>query len=401
MDDLRFVCIRVHSWPKTVLRLFEGAALRGARNVGTLGGFKENTVQALPPNAASPAVGILIFMLGGLAGAIFYLPFKKVRKWAWESYWMVYAVFGLVVVPWLLALATAPNLMAVLRAAPGSEIAYCLICGAIWGFGGLTWGLMIRYLGVGLGLAMGAGLTSAAGTLIPPMLKGKDAITAMFTTPAGLVSVAAAVVSVIGIVFVGMAGMSKEKELPEEEKKKAVAEFNFKKGMMVAVFSGLMSAGMSFGLQGGPELQKLALTIAPTTSVIWAGMPVLVVVLLGGFLVNGGWCLILNLRNKTAGDYLSSNAPVLPNLAFAGLAGAIWCSQFICFKTGEPRMGSASYIGWAVLMASAILFSQLLGLMLGEWKGASKRTIGLLVTGLVLLLGSSGIAGYAGSMSGK
>ena len=132
--------------------------------------------------------------------------------------------------PWIFALATSPNVLSVLRPRPGDEIVYCLVCGAIWGFGGLTWGLMIRYLGVGLGLAMGAGLTSAAGTLIPPMLKGKEAVASMFGTPSGLVSVAAALVSVAGIVLVGMAGMSKENELPEEEKKKAVAEFNFKKG---------------------------------------------------------------------------------------------------------------------------------------------------------------------------
>ncbi len=356
-------------------------------------------MQALPANATSPALGILIFTLGGLAGAIFYLPFKKVTKWAWESYWMVYAICGLVIVPWALAFATSPNVFGVLQAAPASELVYCAICGAVWGFGGLTWGLMIRYLGVGLGLAMGAGLTSAAGTLIPPMLKGSTAVSAMFTTPAGITSVIAALVSVAGIVFVGLAGMSKERELPEEEKKKAVAEFNFRKGLMVAIFSGLMSSGMSFGLQGGPEIQKLALSVAPPTSVVWAGMPVLVVVLLGGFLVNGTWCIILNVRNRTAGDYLSKDAPLLKNLLFAGLAGAVWCSQFICFKTGEPQMGATSYIGWAVLMAASILFSQLLGLVLGEWKGTSLRTRGLLIAGLILLIASSGIAGYSGSLA--
>ena len=358
-------------------------------------------MQAVPLSAANPALGILIFTLGGLAGAVFYMPFKKVRKWAWESYWMVYAIFGLLLAPGLLALATSPNLFAVLKAAPTNEVVYCLVCGAVWGFGGLTWGLMIRYLGVGLGLAMGAGLTSAAGTLIPPMLKGGGAVHAMFSTPAGIVSVIAAVVSVAGIVFVGFAGMSKEAELPEAEKKKAVAEFDFKKGMMVAIFAGLMSAGMSFGLQGGPEIQALARTTEPATSVIWAGMPVLVIVLFGGFIVNGGWCLILNIRNKTAGDYVKSGAPVLPNLFFAAVAGAIWCSQFICFKTGEPQMGSTSYIGWAVLMAASILFSQLLGVFLGEWKGTSGKTKTLLVAGLVLLIASSGVAGYAGSLSAQ
>lgn len=353
----------------------------------------------MPAAAASPAVGILIFMLGGLSGAIFYLPFKKVRNWAWESYWMVYAIFGLVLVPSVLALATSPNLLAVLGAAPSGETAYCFVCGIVWGFGGLTFGLMIRYLGVGLGLAMGLGLTSAAGTLIPPMLKGGAAVTAMYGTPAGLVSVTAALVSVVGIVFVGLAGMSKENELPAEEKRKAVAEFNFRKGLLLAIFTGLTSSAMNFGLQGAPQMQKLALEMEPRTSATWAGMPVLVVVLLGGFLINGGWCLILNIRNRTAADYFKPKTPLAANLLFAALAGAIWCAQFICLKTGEPRMGNIAYIGWAVLMASSILFSQLLGVLLGEWKGTSARTVRLLAAGLALLMASAAIAGYAGSMA--
>lgn len=349
--------------------------------------------------AVHPAVGISIFMLGGLAGAVFYLPFKRVKNWSWESYWFVYAVFGLLIVPWVLAFATAPNLLSVMAAAPRGEFFYCLLCGAIWGVGGLTWGLMIRYLGVGLGLAMGAGLASAAGTLIPPMLKGREAVLSMFTTSSGQMSLVAAFVSLAGIVCVGLAGRSKENELPEVEKKEAVAEFNFRKGIMAAIFSGLMSSAMSFGLQGGPDIQKLALSMTPSTSVLWAGMPVLVIVLFGGFVVNGCWCLLLNVRNKSANDYLKSGAPVLGNVLFAGLAGVIWCSQFICFKTGEPQLGSASYIGWAVLMAAQILFSQLLGLALGEWKGTSGRTRGLLAGGLALLIVSTVVAGYAGSLA--
>jgi L-rhamnose-H+ transport protein len=246
---------------------------------------------------------------------------------------------------------------------------------------------MIRYLGFGLGLAMGCVLCSAAGTLIPPMLKGGDAIANMFTTPSGQVSVLAALVSVAGIVFVGMAGMSKENELSEEAKKKAVAEFNFKKGIIAVLFSGLMSSAMSFGLQGGTQTEALSLEISPVSSMAWKGMPVLVIVLLGGFTVNFIWCVLLNLKNKTAGDYIRPEGPVLmANLFFAAVAGAIWCSQFICFKTGEPQMGDTSYIGWAVLMASQILFSQLLGLSLGEWKGTSSKTVRLLVIGLALLI---------------
>ena len=385
---------------------------------------------------ANPALGVTIFALGGLAGATFYLPFKKVKQWAWESYWLIYAVAGLVVVPGVLALATSPNAVAVLRNTPGKELLYCYLCGAMWGIGGMTWGLMIRYLGVGLGLAIGGGLCSAAGTLVPPILKG--AIGELYDTPAAQLSLVGVAVSLLGIVLVGMAGMSKEGELPEEEKKKAVAEYDFKKGILVAIFSGLMSSAMSFGLQGGVVAEMKARYGSETrvengdaatppkslagvsglhyeqdkktwfvpaaaaqeqlTTATWQGIPVLVVVLLGGFTVNGLLCLFLNFKNGTFGDYAGSQAPLLTNLTFAALAGTIWCCQFIAFKTGGAAMGPLDYIGWAVLMAAAILFSSLLGLLLGEWKGTSNRTRSLLLLGLLLLFASAAIAGYSGRL---
>jgi L-rhamnose-H+ transport protein len=303
--------------------------------------------------------------------------------------------------------------------------------------GGLTWGLLIRYLGVGLGLAIGCGLCSAAGTLMPPIFAGE--VSKLYGTLAANVSLAGVLVSILGIVLVGMAGMSKERELPEAEKKKAVAEYSFKKGILVAVFSGLMSAGMNFGLQGAPVMQfkaqygsatriaaappkgsapvELAAApglfydraaqcwIAPAkaagermTGKTWAGVPALVVVLLGGLAVNLLWCLLLNAKNRTFGDYTRPGVPRTANLFFAALAGAIWCSQLICFRAGEPRMGAQAYVGWAVLMASAILFSTLLGILLGEWKGVSGRTKVLLAAGLTALVASAVIAGYANKL---
>ena len=344
----------------------------------------------------NPALGIIIFALGGLAGAVFYLPLKKEKNWAWESYWLFWALFALLIVPWALAFIKSPNTFSVLQAAPGRELWYCYLCGAAWGFGGLTWGLMIRYLGVGLGLAMGCGLCSAAGTIVPKILKGEFG--QLFQSNAGICSFCGVLVSLFGIVLVGLAGMSKEKELPEEEKKKSVAEYNFSKGMLVALFSGLMSAALGFGLVGGPTIEKLALTTQPVTPLAWAGMPVLVIALLGGFTVNFLWCLFLNAKNKTFGDYTKKDAPIVPNVIFGAIAGAIWVCQFVAFKTGEPQMGSQSYVGWAVLMASSIMFSGALGLILGEWKGTSRRTRGLLGFGLAVLLGSAVLSGYSGKL---
>jgi L-rhamnose-H+ transport protein len=288
--------------------------------------------------------------------------------------------------------------VSVLKAAPPNEIVYCFLCGAMWGLGGLTWGLMIRYLGVGLGLAIGCGLASAAGTLVPPVLGG-EFTQALLQTTAGLVSLGGVLVSLIGILLVGGAGMSKEHELAEEAKKTAVAEYNFKLGLCVAVFAGLMTAALNVGLQGGQTLEKLARTIEPVTSNTWKGIPVLVVVFLGGFAVNAGWCLFLNAKNRTTGDYVSSATTLTANFLFAALAGALWCSQLICVKTGASAMGTMGYLGWSVLTASTILFSSLLGVWLGEWQNTSGRTRLLLILGLAFLVCSSGISGYSGYLS--
>ena len=388
--------------------------------------------------SANPALGISIFIMGGLAGAVFYLPLKNVKNWAWESSWLFYALFGLFIVPVVLALIMSPNLLSVLQAAPSNELWKCYLCGAAWGFGGLTWGLMIRYLGVGLGLAIGCGLCSAAGTLVPKILDHKFG--ELLVPGSGITSLIGVVVSITGIVLVGMAGMSKEKEMPEEEKKKSVAEYNFGKGMMIALFSGLMSAALGIGLVGGKITEFKAqcgsqtavikvkeesdqkptrfadvkgsfydkdtkFWVAPNlaagekaTAETWRGMPVLVIALLGGFTVNFLWCLFLNTKNKTFGDYTKKGAPIAANIVFGAVAGAIWACQFIAFKTGEPQMGDQGYVGWAVLMASSIMFSGVLGIIFSEWKGTSSRTRGLLFSGLVVLLGSAFIAGYSGKL---
>jgi L-rhamnose-H+ transport protein len=343
-----------------------------------------------------PILGTLIFVLGGLAGAIFTLPFKKEKGWAWESYWMIYAIIALVVAPITLAFLTVPKLCSVLLNAPTKEMVYCYLCGAAWGFGGITWGLMIRYLGVGLGLAIGCGLCSAAGTIVPEIIKGT--FMKLLESNAGVVSLVGVGISIIGIVLVGMAGMSKESELPEEVKKKAVAEYNFNKGILVAIFSGLASAGLGFGLKGGASLSKLALENGASSA--WQGMPVLVVCLLGGFTVNVILCIFYNVKNKTAGDYFRKDVPGLMNFLWASLAGVLWVCQFVAFKTGEPLMGKQGYVGWAVLMGSTIMFSGVLGVALGEWKGTSAKTRLLLWSGLGILLVSAVIAGYSGKLAG-
>lgn len=326
------------------------------------------------------ATGTLICALGGIAGAAFALPFRSIKSMRYESYWFVYALSGLVIFPFVLSCAVCPGFLDVIFNAEKTVVARCVLFGALWGFGGLTWGLMIRYLGIGLGLAIGCGLCSATGTLIPPLVTGR-AGDLVKDVPA-VITLSSVAISLVGIVLVGLAGKLKEAELDAETKKKAVAEFNFRKGVTVALFSGIASAGMNFGLQGGAALESAA--VLSGVDAKWAGMPVLVAVLWGGFAVNAVWCLVQNFKNRSFVDYRKpGNAYFL-----AGIAGVIWALQFACQKIGEPAMGDIRYISFAVVMGSCVLFSSILGVILGEWKGTGAKTRAALVLGLLVLSSS-------------
>lgn len=338
--------------------------------------------------SANPLMGSLIFALGGLAGAVFAVPFRRIRGVAYESYWLVYALAGLLAFPLVLALATCPGTLKVIVGAGPKTLAQCAGFGALWGLGGLTWGLMIRYLGIGLGLAIGCGLCSATGTLIPPLVTGQAGT--LVATAGAKIVLGGVLGSLVGIALVGLAGKFKEGELTEEQKKAAVAEFDFRKGMLVALFSGIASAGMNFGLQSGAALEKAA--AAAGTPTAWCGMPVLVVVFWGGLAVNVAWCLWQNGRNGTFADYGRMAKTAAP--AWAALAGVIWACQFACQKIGEPQMGDLKYIGFAVVMGSSIFFSSLLGLLMGEWKGTGAKTKGCLALGILVLLVSFCVISY-------
>ena len=342
-------------------------------------------------------VGMMVFALGGLAGATFLLPARGVKGWAYETWWMFYCVFGLVVCPPVICALFVPDFWNVAMSASSGTLLKCAAFGAIWGIGGLTWGLMVRYLGIGLGLAIGCGLCAATGTVLPPVMNG-EAAKLVFGAD-GAVSVGKLVVlagvlgSLAGIGFVGFAGKLKENELPEEAKKKAVAEFDFKKGMIVAVISGVCSACMNLGLQSGGAIEKAAYDAAVKAGVVadgaawsWQGMPVIMVVLWGGFIVQAAWVLQQHFKNRTFGDYVKG--PVVRNWIFAALVGIIWVFQFVCQKAGEPLMGDLKYISFAIVMASTILFSTVIGVFTGEWKGTGAKTKTMLFVGTLVLLAS-------------
>ncbi len=372
----------------------------------------------------NPALGVFFHWLGGLASASFYVPYRGVKNWAWETYWLVGGFFSWIIAPWILALTMTHDLMPVLHEAPASSLFWAYVFGVLWGLGGLTFGLTMRYLGMSLGMAVALGYTAAFGTLMPPIFRGVF-VSEVLGTRSGRVILGGIAVCLLGIAFAGAAGVSKEREMSTEQKRASIKEFDLRKGLLVATFSGVMSACFAYGLAAGDPIK--ALTIEHGTPVLWQGLPVLVVVLAGGFTTNFIWCLILNLRNRTGYQYFESEirgkvparseepileavavereidirTPMLANYLFSALAGTTWYMQFFFYTMGETQMGRYKFSSWTLHMASIIIFSTLWGIALKEWKGAGGRTKLLVAFSLVVLVSSTIIVGYGNYVGGS
>jgi len=331
-----------------------------------------------------PVMSILLMSIGSICAASFYVPIKKIKGWSWESYWLVQGIFSWIIVPILFAWLTVPSgtLGTIISEASSSSKWIAVFYGALWGVGGLTFGLTMRYLGVALGQSIALGLCAAIGTILPPIISGNN----LFASRAGILILIGVTVSIVGISIIGYAGSLKSKNMSEEDKKAAVKDFALKKGILIAILSGVMSACFNFGLTAGEPIRQAAL--ANGTNALFAKNPVIMFVTLGGFFTNLIYCVFLNVKNKSYKDYLSVSGSVLfNNIFFAMLGGTLWYMQFFFMGMGESKLPAAMMaFSWSILMSMNITFSNIWGILLKEWKGAGRKTITVLVIGLVVLV---------------
>ncbi len=373
---------------------------------------------------ANPLLGVVFHWIGGFASATNFIPFRGIRRWSWEIYWLIQGVAAWLIAPIVLARIFVPDVIGVLRSAPPATIGYCVFWGALWGVGGLTFGLAIRYLGLGLGYAIALGLCTVFGTLMPPIFHGQ--MGGIFHSVSGRTILAGVAVCLIAVAVNGAAGYSKENELSLEEMAEAgERDYSLGKGLAVAVFAGIMSACFAFGLDAGLPIAGIARRNleAAGRAELWQNLPVLVVVLWGGFATNFLWSMALIVNNRSIRQFagqpgenpmrpghakgatitlsdlqdlqLSIRPPALiGNYLLAALAGVVWYFQFFFYSMGQTKMGKYEFSSWTLHMASIIIFATLWGIVLREWRGTGLRTRLLVGCGLFLLIASTVIVGY-------
>ena len=324
-------------------------------------------------------IGLIIIAIGAFCQSSSYVPINKIRKWSWESYWIVQGVFAWLLFPLLGALLAVPSgesLFAMYAAHPAESLK-TIFFGILWGVGGLTFGLSMRYLGVALGQSIALGTCAGLGTILTPVFTGN---TGDLTMPV----VVGVVITLIGIAVIGIAGARKSKEAGADAKD-AVKDFNFGKGIFVALLAGFMSACFAIGLGFGKDLAWAS------TADIFKTLPATLLVTFGGFLTNAVYCFYQNTRNKTWSDYAQGSLWG-NNILFCALAGLLWYSQFFDLSLGKGFLAGAPVLlafSWCILQALNVTFSNVWGIILKEWKGCSRKTIAILVCGLVILIVSS------------
>ncbi len=331
-------------------------------------------------------LALLLMTLGTFLASGYYVPIRKIKAWSWETYWMAQGVVSWIILPWVFTLVALPlsAIGPVLSSAPIGAIGLATLFGALWGVGGLTWGLGMRYLGVSLGQSVSYGFCAAFGTIIPRLVAGEN----LFASTNGLLILGATAIALAGIAIIGYAGSLRAKGMSSKEVNQAVKEFAFKKGIIIAVFAGVMSASFNFGLEYGKPIQLAAEQFG--ASPLMSCNPVHIFVMGGGCLTNLLYCIYLFRKNKSFKEYGAVKGAVLGNnLFFSILGGSLWYMQFLFLGMGKSLLPADSVllaISWSILMSLNIVFSNIWGVILKEWQGTSQRTKLVLVLGLAVLI---------------
>lgn len=327
--------------------------------------------------------GLIIIAVGSMGQSSSYVPINKIKEWSWENFWLTQGVFAWIVFPFLGALIAMPlsDMLGVYSANSTASL-QAIGYGALWGIGGLTFGLSMRFLGIALGQSVALGTTAALGTIFPVLLAGD------LFSPKGLILLLAVAVTLIGIALVGYAGSLRSKNMTEEERRKAIKDFALKKGLLIALLSGVMSACFNLGLNAGIPIREAA--VAGGASDLFAQNPVTLLVTLGGFVTNMIYCLYMNHKNKTGGEIFRSSKSVFTNnILFCSLAGLLWYSQFFGLGMGqsffEPNSVMMAF-SWSILMSLNVVFSNVWGIILKEWKGSGRKAVTYLAMGMAILI---------------
>ncbi|CAI0752441.1 L-rhamnose/proton symporter RhaT [Serratia quinivorans] len=333
-------------------------------------------------------LGILWHLVGAASAACFYAPFKKVRRWSWETMWSIGGLMSWLILPWAVSYVLLPDFWRYYSSFSLSTLLPVFLFGAMWGIGNVNYGLTMRYLGMSMGIGIAIGITLVVGTLMTPLLQGR--FVELFSSAGGQLTLLGVAIALLGVVIVSWAGVLKERAMGIRAE-----EFNLRKGLLLAVMCGIFSAGMSFAMDAAKPMHQAAadLGIDP----LYVALPSYVVIMGGGALVNLAYCFI-RLAVKTdlsvRADFSQAKSLLVANVLFSLLGGTMWYLQFFFYAWGHANIPAQyDFISWMLHMSFYVLCGGLVGLLLREWKNAGRRPVSVLCIGCLTIILAANVVG--------
>jgi len=344
-------------------------------------------MDSITPN---PILGIGLHAVGAGLSANCYSPQRYVKRWSWETYWLVQASWCWLLWPIIVAMLTIPQLSQVLAEAPRERMLYCFLMGMFYGIGGISFNFSIRYVGFSLTYSIAVGLCSILGTVVPPLVHGQLREILSHAGAGYILSGVAA--GALGIAICGAAGRLKENNLAAG--KETHAEFSLKKGLIFSLIAGLLSSVYGFALDAAIPIVGVA---EQHGAGIWKGNVAYIFANTGAFVTSFIYCLYLMRKNRSAGEFTQlragdEKASLAANYALAFLTGSLWYGQFFFYNLGHVRLGKDyAFSSWAIHMILLVLISNAVGVIFKEWRGCQALTkvtsaVGLFVLCMALLL---------------
>lgn len=344
----------------------------------------------------NPLMGTGLHALGGISASTCYLPYQKVKKWSWGSYWLVQSLFAWLIMPAIIGWITVPDFFGILRDAPRDVIWGAFILGGVYGFGGMSFGLGIKHIGYSLTYTIAIGISAVLGTVVPLLVYG--GLLEYFMAPGGLIILSGMLLAILGVALCGYAGFRKEKSLQGEDTKKV--NFNMAIGLPLVIIAGVLSAVFNISLEHGQPIADMA---AERGAGHFEGNAKIIVSTAGCFVVNFIWFMVLGIKNKTLKEFTSKSgikkSDQFKNFFLSALSGSMWFGQFFFYGLGHVRMGNFQFVSWVIHMSMLIFFSFLVGLIMKEWKGVSKSTFAILAMALFVLIISFVVMTYGSTMA--
>ena len=349
---------------------------------------------------ANPIIGTMVHAVGGVAASTCYVPYQKVKKWSWDTYWLFQASFAWFIFPFLIGFLTVPNLMDVFGDAPLSVLINATLLGAVYGFGGMCFGFAIKHIGYSLTYTVSIGISAILGTIVPLIMHGT--LAQKFYGPGGGVIFFGMFLALVGIVVCGIAGYKKENDIKLHQGTDTVpTTFNIKKGLTLTIIAGVLSAVFGVSLEVGAPVAEIAGQYGAGN---FEGNANLILSTFGAFITNLIWFTIAGFRHGTFKAFVDvksiGRSNYLTNAGMSILSGALWYGQFFFYGIGHVQMGAYKFASWVIHMSMLIFFSYVVGILMKEWVMVTKKTYTTLILALGILIVSFVVMTY-GSMLGS